>query len=212
VSDPMDFEFSVSQDGAVVLDGVKIEEPVEGPVPVEAAPSGFDEIAALRRERNELRERVEHYQCFDPLIEAVGNGTIPVPQEIPQPDPEALDGYRRRLSIPGSAEIMEALNSYARTLPPRVARELDSDPRVFNATFDAIVASRRPPPSKQQVDQFMRTREASKDAARSLRSGIAPEFHDDGNHRKVVELKRRIARGHRDSEIELAKIFMGNDG
>lgn len=207
---PMDFTFAVTQDGGVVLDGVPVEEAQELSSPVEDSHPVDGEVERLRRERDEARNQLE---AFAPILRRIGNGTIPIPEMQQPPDPEALQGYQARLAIPGSAEIVEALYAYARTLPPHVARELDSDPRMFNATFDAFVAGRRPPPSKQQVDHFMRSREASKDAARSLRSGIAPEFPvDDGNHRKVVELKKRIARGHRDSEIELAKIFMGDDG
>jgi hypothetical protein len=188
---------------------------VEGPVPVEAAPSGFDEIAALRRERDQFREQAELYETFEPMIRAVGRGEVEIP--APPVTPEAVVGYRRRLSTPGSAEILQMVKDYAAELPEHQRQIIDSNHQVFNEVFDRIASLNPPPPprvSRRMAERTLRHHEQLVDAGRSLRSGVLPEaMSDDPLKWKAAEvLKKRIRAGDRDSEISLAKIFLGNDG
>jgi hypothetical protein len=211
----MDFEFTVSQDGAVTLDGVPVEEAQEASPPSDAAPPGDDELRQLRRERDQFREKAELYETFEPMIRAVGRGEVEIP--APPVTPEAVVGYRRRLSTPGSAEILQLVRDYAETLPEEQKEVLDNNHAAFNEVFDKIASLNPPPPprvSRRMAERTLRHHEQLVDAGRSLRSGVLPEaMSDDPLKWKAAEvLKKRIRAGDRDSEISLAKIFLGNDG
>jgi len=213
VSDPMDFTFGVEQDGTVTLDGVKVEEAV-GSAPVEADSPVVDEIAQLRRERDQFREQAELYQAFEPMIRAVGRGEVEIP--APPITPEAVVGYRRRLSTPGSAEILQMVKDYAAELPEHQRQIIDSNHQVFNEVFDKIAALNPAPPprvSRRMAERTLRHHEQLVDAGRSLRSGVLPEATaDDPSRWKTAEtLKRRIRAGDRDSEIQLAKLLVLGD-
>jgi hypothetical protein len=210
----MDFTFGVTESGGVVIDGVPVEEAQEPSCPVEAAPSD-DELRQLRRERDELMQQVDEYESFKPLIRAVGRGEVEIP--APPITPEAVVGYRRRLSTPGSAEILQMVKDYAAELPEHQRQIIDSNHQVFNEVFDRIASLNPPPPprvSRRMAERTLRHHEQLVDAGRSLRSGVLPEaMSDDPLKWKAAEvLKKRIRAGDRDSEISLAKIFLGNDG
>jgi hypothetical protein len=114
---------------------------------------------------------------------------------------------------------LAALNDFAATLPEDEKTALETNHEIFNRTFDKVAAHYRPPSqppriNRKDIDKTLRRHEALVESARSLPSGVAPESTGDPLQWKELDtLKRRARRGHRDSEVQMARMLFvdGND-
>ena len=166
-----------------------------------ATPSNPDEVAELRRERDELKAQYEEIEPFGRMAqdrvfleiveEKISRGEMEPPWS-PPPAPEDIVGYHKRIGEPESASILQAMQQYANTLPEWQRQELDSNERVWNAAFDRFkkagagslprprpAAYGNPPLDRRTMETILRSKEVRE--ARVEPPGPAiPDPEDEG--------------------------------
>lgn len=117
-----------------------------------SAPSntGPDELAEVRRERDDLRRQFDEAEPFlraagkpvmrEILNEYVQRGELEPPRG-PAHGIEDSAGYRMRVAEPEAEAVMEVMRLHADTLPEYEAQVLNSNPRAFNNAYDKIKAT-----------------------------------------------------------------------
>jgi hypothetical protein len=210
-------------DARLILDGADSGERVAIPEHMRpSAPQGDpDEAAAIRAERDELRQRFEEAEPYiriagDPIMrdilnERIERGEIESPRSA-SPDPEHIIGYKQRMAEPESAAILGAMADYAATLPNYQAEELNSNHRAWCAAYDRFKQAGagslpRPampasypnvPMDRRSLEAILKSKEVS-NARVEGPGGAVPDYPaDDGadGRKEYANVKARLQRAN----------------
>lgn len=144
------------------------------------------------------------------LGEQVEAGVLEAPRIEPPPSPEDVIGFRIREHEPEFKDIQLAMSEWAATLPVYEAKILNSNPKVFNDTYDRFKAARKammdkvspphppqPEPAKtdpKTLEKILQSKETSKEKARlETPGGTPPEVDPMKEWRKIDrELRKAV--------------------